>query len=125
MDAGAPRGRVKSEINVTPLIDVVLVLLIVFIVPIPGLTLALPVAVPRVVRTTALPPYPRIPPLVVNMDAAGALLPQRGRIVLAALGSLTDSTEIGKLLLAESNLDLVQAGCPSPAGGRRNEIITT
>ena len=39
-----PRGRAKSEINVTPLIDIVLVLLIVFIVLVPGLTKALPVA---------------------------------------------------------------------------------
>ena len=53
MDAGAPRGKAKSDINVTPLIDIVLVLLIVFIVLVPGLTKALPVAVPRVVRTAA------------------------------------------------------------------------
>ena len=32
MDAGGPKGKQKSDINVTPLIDIVLVLLIVFIV---------------------------------------------------------------------------------------------
>ena len=42
MDAGGPRGKAKSDINVTPLIDVVLVLLIVFIVMVPSLTKALP-----------------------------------------------------------------------------------
>ena len=31
MDAGGPKGKAKSDINVTPLIDIVLVLLIVFI----------------------------------------------------------------------------------------------
>ena len=47
MDTG---GRAKSEINVTPLIDIVLVLLIVFIVMVPSLSKVLPVAVPQVVR---------------------------------------------------------------------------
>jgi len=37
MDAGGSKGKAKSEINVTPLIDIVLVLLIVFIVLVPGL----------------------------------------------------------------------------------------
>jgi biopolymer transport protein TolR len=83
MDAGAPRGRVKSEINVTPLIDVVLVLLIVFIVLIPGLTKALPVAVPKVVRTD-LPAPERNPPLVVTLDAGGLML-QSERIDLSRL----------------------------------------
>ncbi len=84
MDAGAPKGRAKSEINVTPLIDIVLVLLIVFIVLVPGLTKALPVAVPRVVRTSAPPPEHQ-PPLVVTLDGAGGLLLQSDRIELSRL----------------------------------------
>jgi biopolymer transport protein ExbD len=83
MDAGAPRGRAKSDINVTPLIDIVLVLLIVFIVLIPGLTRALPVAVPRVVKTP-VPVSERNPPLVVTLDAGGLML-QSGRIELSRL----------------------------------------
>ena len=55
MDVGGPRGKAKSEINVTPLIDIVLVLLIVFIVMVPSLSKLLPVSVPRVV-TTPVPP---------------------------------------------------------------------
>jgi biopolymer transport protein ExbD len=89
MDTGAPKGKVKSEINVTPLIDVVLVLLIVFIVLVPGLTKALPVAVPRVVKTSAPPPPdPRNPPLVVTLDGSGGLLLQSDRIELARLAGL-------------------------------------
>lgn len=84
MDTGAPRGRAKSEINVTPLIDIVLVLLIVFIVLIPGLTKALPVAVPRLVQTAAPPPE-RNPPLVVTLDADGRLLLQSETIELPRL----------------------------------------
>jgi biopolymer transport protein ExbD len=84
MDAGAPKGRAKSEINVTPLIDIVLVLLIVFIVLVPGLTKALPVAVPRVVRTAVLPPQHQTP-LVVTLDAAGGLQLQSDPIELSRL----------------------------------------
>jgi len=35
MDVGAGRGEIRSQINVTPLIDVVLVLLIIFMVVVP------------------------------------------------------------------------------------------
>jgi len=89
MDTGAPKGKVKSEINVTPLIDVVLVLLIVFIVLVPGLTRALPVAVPKVVRSSAPPPPdPRHPPLVVTLDGSGALWLQSDRIELSRLAGV-------------------------------------
>jgi biopolymer transport protein ExbD len=86
MDTGAPRGKAKSEINMTPLIDIVLVLLIVFIVLLPGLTKALPVAVPQVVKTSAPPPAdPLNPPLVVTLDSQGGLWLQRDRIELDRL----------------------------------------
>jgi len=84
METGGPRGRAKSDINVTPLIDIVLVLLIVFIVLLPGLTRALPVAVPQVVRAAAAPD-PRQPPLVVTLDGRGGLALQRSPIELAGL----------------------------------------
>jgi biopolymer transport protein TolR len=93
VDTGAPNGkarggRAKSDINVTPLIDVVLVLLIVFIVLVPGLTRALPVAVPRVVKTSAPPPAdPRNPPLVVTLEAGGGLRLQADPIGLDRLAA--------------------------------------
>jgi len=86
MESGAPRGKAKADINVTPLIDIVLVLLIVFIVLVPGLTKALPVAVPKVVQAAAPPPPdPRNPPLVVTLDRDGGLFLQDRRILLAGL----------------------------------------
>jgi biopolymer transport protein ExbD len=85
MDTGGIKGKAKSEINVTPLIDVVLVLLIVFIVLVPGLTKALPVAVPQVVKTSPPPPDPHNPPLVVTVDEKGGLLLQSDRIDLSRL----------------------------------------
>ena len=86
MDTGSRRGKAKSDINVTPLIDVVLVLLIVFIVLVPGLTKALPVAVPQVLQTTTPPAAdPRNPPVVVTLDAQGGLFLQQDRIELSQL----------------------------------------
>ena len=46
MDATGSARSLKSEINITPLIDIVLVLLIVFIVMVPVLTRQHPVALP-------------------------------------------------------------------------------
>ena len=46
----------KSDINVTPLVDIVLVLLIIFIVMVPGLSKAAKVVVPQIVKTDTPPP---------------------------------------------------------------------
>lgn len=63
------KSHTKSDINVTPLIDIVLVLLIVFIVMVPGMSKALPVVVPQVVQTTTPPkPDPRNPPVVLEIE---------------------------------------------------------
>jgi biopolymer transport protein ExbD len=46
MDVGGKKGVAKSDINVTPLIDVVLVLLIIFMVLTPSMLKNLPLLVP-------------------------------------------------------------------------------
>jgi len=62
-------GHAKSDINVTPLIDIVLVLLIIFIVMVPGMSKSMPVVVPQVVKVDKpVPPDPKNPPLVVKLD---------------------------------------------------------
>lgn len=63
------QSHAKSDINVTPLIDIVLVLLIIFIVMVPGLSKSLPVVVPQVVRTDKpTPPDPKNPPIVLTIE---------------------------------------------------------
>ncbi|MBK7864138.1 MAG: biopolymer transporter ExbD [Archangiaceae bacterium] len=67
-----PQGRPNSEINVTPLVDVVLVLLIIFMVVTPLLEKDIDVRVPdqeQVEVETEVPPDQ----LVVSLDAEGRL----------------------------------------------------
>ncbi|MDP2877461.1 MAG: biopolymer transporter ExbD [Holophaga sp.] len=62
-------GHAKSDINVTPLIDIVLVLLIIFIVMVPGMSKSMPVVVPQVVKKDVIdPPSKDNVPLVVEVD---------------------------------------------------------
>jgi biopolymer transport protein TolR len=66
--SGAGRG-VKSDINITPLVDVVLVLLIIFMVAVPILQLGHEVQVPPKVES-AVPP-PTSDQVIVRLDLAG------------------------------------------------------
>ena len=93
MDAGGPKGTAKSDINVTPLIDIVLVLLIVFIVMVPGLSKALPVVVPQVIKTNTPPPVDlKNPPVVVTIDEKGELFLQSDKIALGDLAPKLSAT---------------------------------
>ncbi len=67
-----PAGRPNSEINITPLVDVVLVLLIIFMVVTPLLEKDIGVRVPA---TEQVEEKSEVPPdqLVVNIDASGEL----------------------------------------------------
>lgn len=60
----------KSDINVTPLIDIVLVLLIIFIVMVPGMSKALAVVVPQIVKKDKANPTPanQPPQLVIEVE---------------------------------------------------------
>ena len=82
MDAGGPKGKAKSDINVTPLIDIVLVLLIVFIVMVPGLSKAQSVTVPQVVVAPPPTTPPLNPPLVISIDKDGNYMLQSDKIQL-------------------------------------------
>ena len=54
MDSNSSEGGMMSEINVTPLVDVMLVLLTVFIVTAPLLMNSVSVKLPKVAQTTSL-----------------------------------------------------------------------
>lgn len=96
---GRGRSRPMGEINVTPFVDVMLVLLIIFMVAAPLMTVGVPVELPKT-SANALPGEQE-EPLTVTLTADGAVSIQneetsRADLVtkLAAIASERDSTRI-------------------------------
>jgi biopolymer transport protein TolR len=81
---GRGRGRYRplAEINVTPLVDVMLVLLIIFMVTAPLMTSGVPVDLPK---TSAQPLNSDSEPLTVTVNAAGKIFLQETEVQLAEL----------------------------------------
>jgi len=81
--SGGPRS-IQSEINITPLVDVVLVLLIIFMVAQPVLQMGLDVEVPPKVEVKEPPPSGSLPQLVVNVTQEGYFLNDRKLVDLGS-----------------------------------------
>ncbi|MES2886829.1 MAG: biopolymer transporter ExbD [Pseudomonadota bacterium] len=75
---------VLSEINVTPLVDVMLVLLVAFIVTAPVLSSAIKVNLPKTVATQTSEPSQ---PLTLSVDAQGQLFLDQSPLAFEALES--------------------------------------
>ena len=71
-----------SEINVTPLVDVMLVLLIIFMISAPLLTVGVPVELPK---TEAGAMQDQAEPLTVSIRADGAIFIQEDAVAFAGL----------------------------------------
>ena len=98
---GGPRGRhgrsnrrPMSEINVTPMVDVMLVLLIVFMVAAPLLTVGVPVDLPKTQAPTI---NEQKEPLVVSINAQGQIYVQETPIesdaLLPKLQAITENNQ--------------------------------
>ena len=84
---GRRRGRRRSytpmaQINVTPFVDVMLVLLIVFMVTAPLLTVGVPLELPRTRAQSINEP---VEPLVVSIDGEGRVFIQETEVALDQL----------------------------------------
>ncbi len=69
--------RLMSEINVTPMVDVMLVLLVIFMVTAPLLTVGVPVDLPQTKAPAINEPKE---PLVITIDAKGEVYLQNSKI---------------------------------------------
>jgi TolR protein len=75
-------GLPMSEINVTPLVDVMLVLLIIFMVAAPMMMVGVPVQLPR---TAAARVAQTAPPIVVSVNGEGRVFLRREEVAEAEL----------------------------------------
>ena len=80
-------GGPMADINVTPLVDVMLVLLIIFMVTAPALSYQIQVDLPQ--RTTNPPPQPKDPPepIRLRIEAGGTVTWNNSPIPLSVLQS--------------------------------------
>ncbi|HTV90982.1 MAG TPA: protein TolR [Stellaceae bacterium] len=79
---GSRRYRPMAEINVTPLVDVMLVLLVVFMVTAPLLTVGVPVDLPQ----TAAPPLNQPKePLTITVNREGEVFVQNASVPMDGL----------------------------------------
>ena len=74
--------RPMSEINVTPMVDVMLVLLVIFMITAPLLTVGVPVDLPKTRAQTLTRPDK---PLVISVNAEGKIFIQETEITLEEL----------------------------------------
>jgi biopolymer transport protein TolR len=133
--AGSRRRRSvqkpMSEINVTPMVDVMLVLLIIFMVAAPLLTVGVPLELPKT-RAQALPTEIE-EPLTINLDAEGRVYIQQTEIdpeeLVAKLTAIQAERDSDKVFLrADRALDygaVMRIMGALSAGGFRNIGLVT
>ena len=98
MEVGRPSSHRRSnmsEINVTPFVDVMLVLLIIFMVTAPMLDQGVEVSLPEVAEAPGLPAQQE--PLVITLQKNGQILIGKARIdQLSKLGPVIQQALKGK-----------------------------
>ena len=80
---GHGRAQPMAEINITPFVDVMLVLLIIFMVAAPLLTVGVPVELPKTAANAL--PSEKQEPLTVTITAQGAVMIQKTEIAIKDL----------------------------------------
>jgi biopolymer transport protein TolR len=103
----AKKRRIISEINVTPFVDVLLVLLIIFMVAAPMMTSSVSIDLPK---GSADPNNEKIQPITVSVKADGTIFLQEDSVKLSVLGAqlveISGKNLSNKILVrADKNLD--------------------
>lgn len=92
------RAHLVSEINVTPMVDVMLVLLIIFMVTAPLLTVGVPVDLPK---TNASALNEKDDPLTVSVDEKGIIylqeVPLELPVLIARLVAITEANQEARI----------------------------
>src|SRR5260370_29809375 len=76
-ETGDDRYQPLAEINVTPMVDVMLVLLIIFMVTAPLLAVGVPLNLPKTAAAELMQPRE---PVVLSLDAAGGTFIGHGQV---------------------------------------------
>jgi biopolymer transport protein ExbD len=79
---GSNAGEVNSEINITPLVDVMLVLLVAFIITAPALSNAVKINLPK---TAATAPLTDVKPITISVDGDSKIYIKKEEISIEAL----------------------------------------
>lgn len=120
---GGYRSRHKpmADINVTPFVDVMLVLLIVFMVTAPLLTVGVPVDLPK---TKAASINDSVEPIVLSVNREGQVFLQETQIELETIGPRLDAIVQARGVSAET-LKIYVRGDQAIQYGRVMEVMGT
>ena len=103
MSPGSSRGSVRSEINVTPLVDVCLVLLIIFMVVTPIIQAGVKVDLPRTAKPSSLPE--KTSQLAISVAADGSVYVRSVRVADSDLGDV-----LAQIHTAEPDREVIVRG---------------
>ena len=125
------RNRPMAEINVTPFVDVMLVLLIVFMVAAPMLTVGVPIELPKTSANTL--PMEQEEPLTVTVTSDGKILIQKTEVspeqLLAKLKAIAEERRSDRVFLrADGSISyerVVQVMGALNTGGFANIALVT
>ncbi|SES85721.1 ExbD/TolR family protein [Paracoccus homiensis] len=128
---GRRRNAPMSEINVTPFVDVMLVLLVIFMVAAPLMTAGVPLNLPKT-AATAVPSEPE-EPLVISIPTAGAITlmnePVQDDAIVARLRTVLEERQSDKIFLrADGQIPyarVVQVMGALNAAGYTNIVLVT